>query len=211
MKIVSGNQSGDLKLWSVESGDLLTVFDAPSEATNVGLGPFITYTHFHPDGDKIAIADMSGSLRILDIQKNTYIFYDAVAHALPIRQLAFSPDGSLIYACSDDRHVSVFDIKSQTNVNSFSHPGMALSVDAAPDGRHFLVGGADHSVTLWDLGMQRAVTRLTAQHSDQVWAVKYGNYANSNIAGTSGSTSSSSTVGALSCGDDGLLQFYNIY
>lgn len=150
---------------------------------------------------------MSGSLRILDIQKGAYIFYDAAAHALPIRQLAFSPDGTLIYACSDDRHVTVFDIKSQSNVGSFSHPGMALSVDAAPDERHFLVGGADHSVTLWDLGMQRAVTRLTAQHTDQVWAVQYGNYGN--IAGST--SSSNSTVGALSCADDGVLQFYNIY
>ena len=57
-------------------------------------------------------------------------------------------------------------------MNSFSHAGMALSVDASPDHRRFVVGCGDYSVCLWDLGMQRRERRYTA-HTDQVWAARF--------------------------------------
>ncbi len=63
-----------------------------------------------------------------------------------------------MFAASDDKQVSVYDIQMNRAVGSFEQKGMATSVDASPDGRHFVVGSAEGTVILWDLGMQCIVS-----------------------------------------------------
>jgi WD repeat-containing protein 61 len=111
---------------------------------------------------------------------------------MPTRTICFSPDGALLYSGSDDRHISLFDTNSGQVVNSFSHAGGVLSVDASSDGRSFVAGCADHSVTFWDLGMQSHTGKHDSQHKDQVWGVRY------NETGTK----------CVSVGEDGVVQFY---
>ena len=137
---------------------------------------------------------MNGGIRIFDISKSSYIFYDADSFKLPIRSLCFSPDGSLLYACSDDRHVIVFDWLQQTIINSFSHFGMCMSIDCSQDNRRFVVGCADGSVVLWDIGMQKRLGANNNKSNDMITGVKWGN----------------SNKHVLSVGDDSNMQFYNI-
>eukprot|EP01034_Spumella_vulgaris_P021617 gene21617-27656_t len=72
---------------------------------------------------------------------------------------------------------------------------MALSVDASSNQRHFVVGSADHCVTLWDLGMQRCVERFSTTHSDRVSSVCFDK---TDLTGTR----------FASAGDDGVIQIY---
>jgi WD repeat-containing protein 61 len=92
------------------------------------------------------------------------------AHGLPIRTVAFSPDGDLLYSASEDRHVNVYDVRSGALINSFSHGNMVLSVSASADQRHFVSGCGDACVYVWDLGMQRLEAKLHS-HRDMVWGV----------------------------------------
>jgi WD repeat-containing protein 61 len=184
--LVSGTQRGTVNVWSMQEGHEKV---ASLETRN---NKFILSTVFSRDL-KLATAGIDGFVNIFDI-KTQQIVQKIEAHALPIRSVAFSPDRSLLYTASDDRHVSVYDTVSGSLINSFSQSGMALSVDASPDHRHFVVGCADHNVTLWDLGMQRFVQNYD-NHSDQVWCVKF-----------DGSDASGSRFASV--GDDALLQTY---
>jgi WD40 repeat protein len=128
----------------------------------------------------------------------------------------FSPNSDLIYTASDDRHVSVYDLKSGKLVNSFSHAGMALTVDASPDSRHFVVGSSDCSVSLWDLGMQKRVHHYKS-HNAQVWGVRFdkGHQWPSDGAmeeedGGEGGGGGGGSIGRfVSVGDDSLIQMYS--
>ena len=120
---------------------------------------------------KLAISSIDGKISILDISSQK-IETALSHHNLPVRSLCFSPDSSLLYSASDDRHVSVYDLVSGQIVNSFSHSGMCLSVDASPDHRHFAVGCSDCKVAFWDLGMQKCVQTFDG-HTDHVWSVKF--------------------------------------
>ena len=182
--IASGNQNGDINIWSMQDSHEKV---ATLETNN----KMVLSVSFSKDA-LLASASMDGFLNVFDVATQT-IVHKVEAHSLPIRSIAFSPDGRLLYSASDDRHVSVYDTLSGTAVNRFSHRGMALSVAASPDHRHFVVGGSDSSVYLWDLGMQKQVQSYE-QHNGQVWGVSYAQRREKSLV--------------ASVGDDALLQVY---
>jgi WD repeat-containing protein 61 len=184
--VASGTHRGTVNLWSVREGHEKV---ASLETRN---NKFILNSVFSRDL-KLATAGIDGFVNVFDINSQD-IIQKIEAHALPVRSVAFSPDGHILYTASDDRHVNVYDTVSGTLINSFSQSGMALSVDTSPDRRHFVVGCADHNVTLWDLGMQRLVQSYD-NHTDQVWSVAY-------------DKSSSTRTRFGSVGDDTLFQTY---
>lgn len=160
--VAAGGQHGKLKLWSVQEKEEVAVLDSHSK--------MILSCAFHESGTKLATAGSDGVVDIFDVLTRRVI-YKIEAHAMPIRSIVFS--GNLLFTASDDRNVSVIDVNSGAIINSFSHAGLALCVDPSPDRRHFVVGCSNHSVCLWDLGMQRMQQLFNSQHSDQVWGVAY--------------------------------------
>lgn len=110
----------------------------------------IISTSFSIDG-KLACGSIDGMLNIIDMNTQTIIDKMNI-HNLSIRSMCFSDDGNILYTASDDRHVTIYDMKSASIITSFSHSGMCLSVDSSYNGRHFIVGCADNTVSLWDLG-----------------------------------------------------------
>ena len=161
--LVSGSHHGSVNIWSMQAGH-------EKVATLQASDKLILGTSFSSDY-KLATSGVEGMLHVFDMNTQQ-IVHKVDAHGLATRSVVFSPDGNLIYSASDDRHVCVFDTNSGSIINSFSQSGMAFSVDASPDGRSFAVGCGDHSVSVWDLGMQRRVHSFE-QHSDCVWGVKY--------------------------------------
>jgi len=181
--LAAGSHSGKIHIWSAGNQTEVSTMEAGCK--------YILSTSFNDDGTKLAGSNINGALYVFDVHTNQ-IIHKIDAHGMPIRRVTFSKDGNLIYTASDDRHVTVFDAKNGSIVNSFSHSGMAFCVDVSPDNRHFVVGCADHTVALWDLGMQRQEQIFEAQHNDQVWGVAFDESGNRFV----------------SVGDDALLQMY---
>lgn len=181
--IAGGSHSGNVNVWSVQDRNKIATFETGKK--------MIIDTAFSPSGDKLAAVGADGYLTIFDIQESACV-YQTEAHALPVRCVTFSPDGNLLYTASIDRHVNVFDLNHNVPINSFSHNGMALCVDASVDNRHFISSCSNHSVHVWDIGMQRCVQSFDTLHSDQVWSVSY------NDSGDK----------FVSVGDDSLMQLY---
>eukprot|EP01041_Mallomonas_annulata_P002996 gene2996-5874_t len=183
--IAAGTHTGIVNLWATSNQIKIETLQTSEDCK------FILTTAFSPDGSKIVAASIKGEVFIIDRIKNQ-IIHKIDAHGMPVRKVIFSKDGNLIYTASDDRHVSVFDVSSGCVVNSFSHTGMAFCVDCSPDNRHFIVACADHTVALWDLGMQRQEQVFDSQHTDQAWGVSFDDTGNRFV----------------SVGDDALLQMY---
>jgi WD repeat-containing protein 61 len=202
--LATGAQNNKVNLFSVADGEsVLTIDLAPgaaetSSSDRAGTGKNVVMNScFSADGNALAAARADGHVTLYDLQKQAISNAEAKqAHKLPCRSVCFSKDegSNLLYSSSDDRHVAVFDRRSNRYVNHFSHNGLALSVDTSPAGRHFVVGCSDNTVTLWDIGMQRSLQTYST-HSDQVWNVRY----DPNVpAGDS----------FVSTGDDAMIQLY---
>jgi WD repeat-containing protein 61 len=181
--ISAGTHRGSIALWSVQNKECLGNLETGNK--------FVLSTDFQPTGTKLASTGVDGMLNIFDLQ-TTQLVAQIEAHAMSARTVRFSRDGNLIFTVSDDRHATVFDARTHTPINSFSHSGMALCLDTSPDDRHFLVGCANHSISYWDLGMQSCVQSFDSQHSEQVWGVSFNDNGDQFV----------------SVGDDGLMQLY---
>lgn len=188
LTIAAGNHAGVVNLYSLEAGhEKIAVCETR--------GKLVLSTAFSPSvqNQRLACSDVDGNVYIFDVL-NQQLLSKLPHHALPSRSVKFSPDGNLVYSASDDRQVCVYDTISGTIVNQFSHAGMAFSVDASQDHRHFCVGASDGTVSLWDLGMQRCENTYHC-HSDQVWGVAY-------------DANDSALRRFASVGDDSLVQLY---
>jgi WD40 repeat protein len=181
--ISAGTHRGSISLWSVQNKECLGNLETNNK--------FVLSTDFQPTGTKLAATGVDGMLNIFDLQ-TTQLVAQIEAHAMSARTVRFSRDGNLIFTVSDDRHATVFDARTHTPINSFSHSGMALCLDTSPDDRHFLVGCANHNISYWDLGMQSCVQSFDSQHSEQVWGVSFNDTGDQFV----------------SVGDDGLMQLY---
>lgn len=183
--VAAGSQHGNVNIWSIQDKEKIATL-------RTGSGKFIMACEFNAEGTRIACCGMDGKVHVFDIHTGKAI-HSVEAHALPARSIAIS--GNLIYTASDDKYVTVLDVNSGTVVNSFPHAGVALSVSPSQDQRHFVVGCSNHSVYLWDLGMQRYQQQFNSQHSDQVWGVSF---------------NKSDSLGKqfASVGEDGVLQLY---
>jgi len=181
--VATGGIKGHINIWSRESSTKVKSIDTG--------GDFILSSVFSPDGNRILSSSVKGEVQLNDIETGSRLL-SLDAHSLPVRQVKFSKDGGLIYTVSDDRHACIFDALSGTMINSFSHSGMSLCIDTSPSLRHFVVGSSDHTVTIWDLGMQRQLHVFNDQHSDQVWTVCFDETGKRIVSG----------------GDDALIQMY---
>lgn len=165
--IVAGTSTGKINIWDLVSKREKSSIDLQAK--------FVLQSKFSGDGRSIASVDMEGGLHIVDVQTERPV-HSISASGLPIRGVSFSndPAGKLVFTASDDRHVSVYDSASGRVINSFSHTGLALCVDAcSPDKRQFVVGTSDHKVHVWDLGYQQCVQVIENAHKEPVWGVSY--------------------------------------
>lgn len=185
--LVSGNLKGAINVWSMQENH-------ERVATLPTNSKFILSTKFSIEG-RLATSSMDGIVNVIDMSTQQ-IVHRLEAHAMPARSVAFSADGCLLYSASDDRHVSIFDIRSGSLIHAFSHEAMALSVDCSSNGRNFAVGCANGQLSLWDLGMRQRTHKLDA-HSDALWSVQF-------------DPSDSTGCRLASSGDDGAIHCFEI-
>lgn len=161
--LVSGSSTGNINVWSM--------LDNHEKVTTIPAGgKFIFSTSFSVDG-RLASGATDGAVYVHDLstQQQTHKFD---AHAMPVRCVAFTSDGTMLLSAGDDRQVHLYDVRSGQTVFSFSHKSPAFSVDASPNRRHIIVGCQDGGISLWDLGSMSELKKYDC-HKDAVWCVAY--------------------------------------
>jgi eukaryotic-like serine/threonine-protein kinase len=84
-------------------------------------------------------------------------------HTDVIRGVAYSPDGTQIVSCGDDRTARVWDARTGVlNRVLKDDAGAFLSVAFSPDGKQILTGHSDGAVRLWDARTDAVPRRFQA-------------------------------------------------
>ena len=103
---------------------------------------------FSPDGRRLAIAVLDGTVRIVATdgrgpEKRLNGHYGYVYSA------RFSPDGSRLVTASQDATARIWDLASGTS-RTLTHADAVESATFSPDGKHVATAGGDGVLRVWD-------------------------------------------------------------
>ncbi len=161
------SQPSQLIVWDTDTGKELRC------SSTAGL---VTAMCCSPDGQHLATGGWDGMVRIWDTATGEQ------TRALPrlqepILEVAYSPDGSWLAACSG-RGVWVWHVESGQQVHHLvgqgDKPGAAISMLAfSPDSRWLATGASSGPAEVWDIAAEQVVQRLHPRHGSGFQSVAF--------------------------------------
>ncbi len=159
-----GCNQGDLRLWDVQTGELLRVFE--------GHQSIVTNVAFAPDGHRVLSGTLlSSDLRLWNVDTGQMIW----ALDVPSQVFAFAPDGQTIITggFALEHTLYLIDVSTGAILRTFEgHEDHIAGLAFAPDGQTILSGSEDGEWRWWDVHTGE-VLQISADH----WGVSNITYA----------------------------------
>jgi WD40 repeat protein len=161
--LAAGDAEGNLRLWSCN-----TKTPKP-RATLSGAhtaGPLWSLA-IAPNGKCLASAGSDGVLKLWDLTSAKPELKATIhAHDKVVRQLCFSPDGTLLASAgSSDKTAKLWEVQGDTaKEKAVLHcSGPVASVSFAPDGKSLATASFDGKVRIWDLSDDKPTVDSTME------------------------------------------------
>jgi WD40 repeat protein/class 3 adenylate cyclase len=120
----------------------------------------------------LAVADQVGGIGLWDLDERRAYADPIAAEDNTIWDLAWSPDGAVLAAASDNERVELWDIDARRLVHSLTpQPGGAASVVYLGDGATIVTTSRDGVVRVWDAATAEPLGGPLEGHSAAVWRV----------------------------------------
>ncbi len=174
--LASASRDGTARLWDVASGAARSDFAYTAPTNPATNAPFwLTGIAFSPDGNRLAVGSVSGSVYMLDARTGK-LERELQGHEgwVVIRGVSFSPDGRLLASASLDGTVHLWNPASGAERGVLQRQGLRLlGLSWSADGRRLATSSdMSGSVVLWDVNSQEMLQiALLAQGS--VTALSY--------------------------------------
>ena len=150
--LASASWDGTVKLWNVESGDIIFNLDGHSGGADA--------LSFSPDGRTIASGSWDGAVKLWDFESGENIF-TLEEHTGGVDAVSYSPDGRTLASASWDSTVKLWAIEPGKIIATLEGvSSAATSVSFSPDGHTLAVGTMDGAVQLWDVESREMTAAL---------------------------------------------------
>ncbi len=127
---------------------------------------------FSPDGNKIASADDSGTVRLWNANTGEHI-QTLTGHIGWVTSVVFSPDGKRLATGSLDQTVRLWNVNTGMHIRTFrGHTHHVLSVAFSPDGKQIATASDDNTVRLWNVNTGMSI-RTFKGHTSSVLSVAF--------------------------------------
>ena len=160
--LASGDADGAIKLWNLETGDVITLVERRLHVDSVA---------FSPDGKMLASGSWNGHVELWDIESGQDLA-SFNGHAFRVFSVAFSPDGKTIASGGSDNTIKLWDVETKQNIATLTgHEDIIFSVAFSPDGRILASGSQDDTVKLWHV--ETGQNLHTFKHRERVFSVAF--------------------------------------
>jgi WD40 repeat protein/tRNA A-37 threonylcarbamoyl transferase component Bud32 len=155
------NRSGDrtISLWHPVTGEALGQLGGSPKQW------FGNPVEFSPDGRKLASHVWPNRIRLIELGSSA----EPPVATLPdrVRQIAFSPDGTLLAVACEDYSIRLFDTAALQEVAVLpGHQQGVVNVAFSPDGRTLASCGGGGIVKLWSVSARREVATVIRETDD---------------------------------------------
>ena len=167
-----GNQCvrGEIRLWDVESGQLL-------EAVLNAHTSYVQSLAFSPDGRILASSGDDHTVRLWDLGGARLLGEPLVGHSGDVKSMAFSPDGRTLASGGggNDQTILLWDVENgQPPIELLpDHTFWVNSVAFSPDGRLMASGSSDDTIRLWDVASGESLGEPLTGHTGYVNSVAF--------------------------------------
>eukprot|EP01028_Stygiella_incarcerata_P003707 TRINITY_DN1772_c0_g1_i1.p1 TRINITY_DN1772_c0_g1~~TRINITY_DN1772_c0_g1_i1.p1 ORF type:complete len:835 (-),score=189.17 TRINITY_DN1772_c0_g1_i1:500-3004(-) len=168
-KALTASHDGDVRCWTVESGELKYTLGSCHASSKVLSVSYASHgrTFVSTGADhKVRVWDAwnYSSLRVLEGHSNWV--YNAV----------FSPDCSIIASCSADKTMCLWHEMDGVLLSTLkAHTNQIRAVSISPDGTMLLSGSKDQDVFVWNIKDPKNPTRICVMrgHTSDVYSVQF--------------------------------------
>ncbi len=175
--LASVSRDGTARLWEVATGTQRATFQYTAPENPATKAPFwLTGVSFSPDGNRLAVGSVSGSIYVLDTSSGN-LDRELKGHEswVVIRGLSYSPDGSVIASASLDGTVRLWSTFTGVS-RGVIHAGLRLlGLSWNPAGGTLAVSSdTSGSLAIWDT-TRRELTKSVLLAQGTVTALAYAN------------------------------------
>jgi len=155
--VASGNDHGEICLWSIPSGTKIHTFKGHTDR--------IRSVAFSPDAQLL----VSGSdncdmtIRLWSIPRHE-ILHIYEGHTDRVTHVAFSPDGETVASASRDNTVRLWSVPERTSLHIFKgHTNYVNRVAFSPDGFLLASGSDDKTLRFWSSSSRELILHIDIQ------------------------------------------------
>ncbi len=142
-RIVSGGGDGEIKLWTMASDDVLGMLPNGTDESEV-LG-----VSFNPAGNRVAVANADGAVRIFDPQK--YVLLNTLTEVKnKATVVTFSPNGKYLAAGGADSTIRVWDAQNFSLLHTMRGNSSAITSLAFNPNNSWLAA-TGNGIAVWDV------------------------------------------------------------
>jgi WD40 repeat protein len=174
-RVLSGSKDMTMRLWNVETGELLRTFPADDPATTdiaEGHSKDVVGVAFSPDERLAASTSFDNTARIWDIETGqTLRILGEVGDntALYVWDVAFSPEGRILATGADT--IRLWDVETGDLLVTFpaddpnteareGHTRLIRGVVFSPDGRYLISSSDDTYALVWDVETVKVIRQF---------------------------------------------------
>ncbi|MCU7940172.1 MAG: protein kinase [gamma proteobacterium symbiont of Bathyaustriella thionipta] len=142
--VVTGSEQGDIRVWDIITGRLLSVWTAHKETINA--------VQISPCGQFLYSASNDNTLCKWDFHKKMQInsFYGE-GHSNAINDIQLASSGTQLISASADNSLRLWDTDTGRTTHIISGHERAISCVCWLDNKHVVSAGEDKTIRLWDV------------------------------------------------------------
>ena len=178
-KIIGSNEYGDVKVWDIESHELVQQWSHPEGSPRIAISPddrlvaigkknIVLYTKegrpvnhaievsevvltlcFSPDSNKLACGTHN-DIRVYDVVNGCLLLGPLDGHEDWVRCILWSPDGSRLFSASHDKTILCWNFGEQIGHSWTGHTDTVFTLSLSPDGSILASASEDRTVRFWD-------------------------------------------------------------
>jgi WD40 repeat protein len=159
--ILTACEDGDMRLWDVQTGELVRTFQYNMPAMAAV---------WHPDRKRFVTGYSDGAVRVWDAKTGN--IERSFKHTGFVKALAFVPHRGSLMTASLDRTARLWDVESGDTLGApMQHQDGVVALAVSRDGRILITGSDDSSARLWDGETGQALSNQPLAHAAPVSAV----------------------------------------